>query len=279
MLQRLARNMKLAAALLVLLSCAIAHAATPARMVLPQLIADVDAIKPGVPFRVGVLLTVNSGWHVYWKYPGDSGAPTQVELKLPDGFAAGQVQFPIPRSFNQPGDIVGYGYEDEVMLIIRVTPPAQLQGQQPVELGANVKWLVCKDVCLPGKADLKLTLPIGDSSEAAHTALFERWAALLPAKEGFKSSRVTREDGHFTAGVTLHRPFTQLQWFANPPARTGLANAQTKTSGAESTYSFELLPPPAQAQAMSFLVAYTDADGKRRGVEFTANLPPPHSNP
>ena len=45
--------------------------------------------------KVGVLLEVEPGWHVYWMNPGDSGAPTTVSLTLPPGFTAGPVRFPL----------------------------------------------------------------------------------------------------------------------------------------------------------------------------------------
>jgi len=38
-----------------------------------RLIADVQSIQPGVPFRAGVLITMRDNWHTYWLNPGDSG--------------------------------------------------------------------------------------------------------------------------------------------------------------------------------------------------------------
>ena len=63
-----------------------------------ELLSDVSAIQPGKPFWLGVHLTVDPGWHVYWKNPGDAGLPVpgffsfrldkRVEKILP------RVQFP-----------------------------------------------------------------------------------------------------------------------------------------------------------------------------------------
>src|SRR5687768_7951944 len=88
-------------------------------LVKAKLLADVSAVKPGEAFTVGLRLSIEPGWHVYWTNPGDSGAPTSVKLKLPAGFKAGPVQYPVPIRFNQPGDVLGYGYEDELMLTVR----------------------------------------------------------------------------------------------------------------------------------------------------------------
>src|SRR5205823_4193386 len=57
---------------------------------------------------------------------------------------------------------------DRLLLMARVVPPATLSGKQ-AELQANVKWLACKDVCIPGEANLRLTLPV-KSEEPAKSA-------------------------------------------------------------------------------------------------------------
>src|SRR4051794_3025095 len=85
-------------------------------LVRAKLLADVSAIQPGQPFTVGVLLTIEPGWHVYWKNPGDSGLSTSAKWTLPEGFKAGDLQFPVPTRFDLEGGLVNYGYHDEVML-------------------------------------------------------------------------------------------------------------------------------------------------------------------
>src|SRR5205823_13799940 len=92
-------------------------------MVKAQLLADTTAVKPGEPFTVGLLLDIEPDWHVYWTNPGDSGAPTTVTFKLPKGFTVGETEYPVPIKFPQPGDVVGYGYKESVLLTAKVTPP------------------------------------------------------------------------------------------------------------------------------------------------------------
>ena len=50
-----------------------------------ELLADTDGIEAGTPFRLGVKLVMDKGWHTYWAFGGDAGQPTQVGL----GIAAG----------------------------------------------------------------------------------------------------------------------------------------------------------------------------------------------
>src|SRR5437867_6329056 len=109
-----------------------------------ELLADVSAIQTGKPFTIGVRLTIRPGWHVYWKNPGDSGIPTTVEFTLPDGFVACELQYPVPHRIEAAGGIVNYGYEDEVMLLAKITTSTALK-QQSVHLVAKVNWLVCQE--------------------------------------------------------------------------------------------------------------------------------------
>src|SRR5690242_77174 len=123
---RLSQGMRLVAILLIGLTCAAnAWAAVPSGddLVKATLLADVKSVKPGQPFTLAVLLKLEPGWHVYWKNPGESGMATSVTWKLPQGFKAGELNFPIPKQFGNSGDVIGYGYEDEVLLTATITPP------------------------------------------------------------------------------------------------------------------------------------------------------------
>src|SRR5215216_4733623 len=96
------------------------------QLVRPELIADTTAIVPGKPFTVGLLLRMAPGWHTYWKFSGDAGLQTEVKWKLPPGWKVGEIQWPIPHKTNDPGDIQTYGYQDEVLLMQEITPPASI---------------------------------------------------------------------------------------------------------------------------------------------------------
>src|SRR4051794_37529929 len=103
-------------------------AAVPKDLVKAELLADAASVKPGEECTVGVLLKIKPDWHIYWKYPGDARLPTSVKWKLPNaspGSSARQpeLRFLLPVRFDQAGDVVGYGYKDEVLLTARVKAP------------------------------------------------------------------------------------------------------------------------------------------------------------
>ena len=89
-----------------------ARAQNAADLVKVELLAEPAAIKPGEPFAVGIRLSMKEHWHTYWRNPGDSGEPTQVTWKLPQGFIAGDIEWPAP-SLIRVGPAANFGYEGE----------------------------------------------------------------------------------------------------------------------------------------------------------------------
>lgn len=162
------------AALLALTSGA-GYAAEP-RPVHPELIANVTAIEPGKPFLLGAWFVIDAGWHIYWRNPGGSGLATEVAWKLPDGFRAGPLQWPVPeRYFVKELNETDYGYTREVLLFSEITPPSTLPDNGTITIGAELLWLACGDkgVCVPGTAELGIELPIGEASGSENAARFE----------------------------------------------------------------------------------------------------------
>jgi thiol:disulfide interchange protein len=122
-----------------------------------QLEADVKQVKAGVPFKVGVKISMIPGWHTYYKESGDAGMPTTIKWTLPEGFTASDLLWEKPSKFVDAG-ITTYGYHEPSLTAAVITPPANFSG--PVKISALVKWLCCRDICIPGKAQLDMELPV-----------------------------------------------------------------------------------------------------------------------
>ncbi|MGE5097723.1 MAG: protein-disulfide reductase DsbD family protein [Betaproteobacteria bacterium] len=136
-----------------------------------ELVADKASAQPGKPVLVGLKLRMAPEWHTYWKNPGDSGLPTRIKWVLPEGWKAGDIHWPFPQTL-PVGPLMNYGYEDEVVLLSELTPPANAkEGPQPIK--AHAEWLVCKDVCIPEKGELDFTLPVSNAPPADNP----RWQA------------------------------------------------------------------------------------------------------
>ena len=148
-------------------------------LVQASLLADTATVVPGQAFNAGLLLKMAPGWHTYWQYPGDAGIPTELKWQLPNGWKAGPIQWPIPLKLIEPGDIQIYGYHDEVLLMMQLTPPAAI-ADKSVHLAANADWLVCEKVCIPGSGKVQLDLPVGGSATPANQEVFEKFRGQLP---------------------------------------------------------------------------------------------------
>src|SRR5262245_60319335 len=147
---------------------AFAQAVVTTDNVRADLLADVGAVKPGEPFWVGLRQTIRPKWHTYWKNPGESGLPTEIKWTLPPGVTAEPIVWPTPRLYDI-GGIINYGFQDETMLLVRITPAAGLAGDA-LKLTAEANWLVCEDVCIPEEGKFELSLPIAAASTPAAPA-------------------------------------------------------------------------------------------------------------
>src|ERR1035438_5443799 len=64
-----------------------------------RLVGEVRSVAPGQSFFVALELDIREGWHTYWRNPGDSGQATKLTWALPDGWSAGEIQWPAPHRF------------------------------------------------------------------------------------------------------------------------------------------------------------------------------------
>jgi DsbC/DsbD-like thiol-disulfide interchange protein len=133
-----------------------------------ELVAEDQWIAAGHDFDLGLHFELENGWHIYWINPGDSGEPPRVKWQLPAGVTAGTLQWPTPRRLGTPS-IVDFGYQDAVTLIAPMRVDSSLASRQPASIIAQVKVLVCREMCIPGNAQLSLTLPVKSESPARDT--------------------------------------------------------------------------------------------------------------
>src|SRR5262249_22241423 len=130
--------------------------------------------------------------------------------------------------------------------------------------------------------DVSIELPVGEA-KPANQDVMAAWESRFPGSPE-QLKQFVEETGEFKgdklgALVQFTAEMKDTAWFPCPPKGTGVENlheiTQTNWPGHTSVVMFDLVPPPKGETMMNFLVAFTDPEGKRRGVEFTANLHPP----
>jgi thiol:disulfide interchange protein DsbD len=159
-----ARYVTVVAIALALLSGIAAHA-TPvqARHLTVDLVARDNAFVPGKTSLIGLAFQLDPGWHVYWSNAGDSGEPPEVKWKLPDGITAAPFEFPAPKRLPL-GPLMDFGYEDKVLFPVPLQIASSVATGKPATISGDVRWLVCREVCVPGQATLTLDLPVQAST-------------------------------------------------------------------------------------------------------------------
>ncbi len=224
-------------------------------LVQASLVADTTTVVPGKPFTAGLLLKMVPRWHTYWQYPGDAGIPTELKWALPAGWKAGPMQWPIPLKLTEPGDIQIYGYHDEVLLMMQLTPPATIANKS-AHLAGDADWLVCEKVCIPGSGKVQLDLAVGDSAPPANQELFEKFRGQLPralpneAGAALRWSRTAKEFRLKIADKNLAQNPT-LNFFPLPETATVIGHPQRQL--AENGSVVFTIPIEAAAQGLQSL--------------------------
>lgn len=139
-----------------------------------------QGVQSGQPLWVGLQITHQPEWHTYWRNPGDSGLPTQLEFNLPAGITAGEMQWPLPYKL-KAGNLTNYGFDNTVLLAVPLTISKSFKpsASQTLEIQLHANWLVCRLECIPQEGDFTLRIPT-NSSYAPKAAAFEALLAQQP---------------------------------------------------------------------------------------------------
>ena len=175
-----------------------------------ELLAEDAAGKASVTW-VGILFRLDPGWHVYWQNPGDSGEPPKVKWDLPPGLKAGDIRWPTPIRLGS-GSVIDYGYENQVLLMVPIQAGPGAPPEAAKQIAADVKYVVCREVCIPGKADLKLAAT--SDGRAQVVKMFAETRERLPRKmpAGWRVSATQNKD-RFSITADIHKEVRSAAFF------------------------------------------------------------------
>lgn len=111
-----------------------------ARLVTNSFSSEKDSV-----ISLGVLINLQDDWHIYWRNPGDSGLPTDIEIILPNGITSSEIKFPIPKIFASD-EIVNYGYGHQVLFLFDLYIPRNYSLKE-INISAKITSLICKEIC------------------------------------------------------------------------------------------------------------------------------------
>ena len=167
----------------------------------------------------GLYFKLEPGWHVYWKNPGDAGEAPQIKWTLPEGITAGSMQFPAPKRLPL-GPLMDFGYEDEVLFPLKLHVAKEAKAG-PATLHAKVNWLVCRETCIPGKAELEVQRNVyAGLYDLGYVPapLFRRFFDLIPKElpANFKVAFQSSSTG-FRLGITTGQRESTAEFFPADP--------------------------------------------------------------
>lgn len=147
--------------------------AAPVRGAVPQpyKVSLLAGGQDGDLWQAGVLVELAQGWKTYWRVPGDTGIPPQFDWAGSSNVAAVEVMYPLPsRLRDASGEAIGY--YDQVLFPISVKP---VTAGDIVQLQLKMFFAVCKDICIPAKANAGLLF-----NSSALNPLIEVWRQRVP---------------------------------------------------------------------------------------------------
>ncbi|MCZ6468881.1 MAG: protein-disulfide reductase DsbD family protein, partial [Candidatus Dadabacteria bacterium] len=250
---------------------------TPVRA---KLVSDIAAVKPGESFNLGVLMEIDPGWHVYWEYPGETGLPTRVQFKAPDGFNTEELKWPIPKAYHKPQGGIDFVYENTLLLWTNIDVPLNAELNSSFEINAAVSWISCKEICIPGKANLKFDAKVEDLRKPAETALFSAWQNSLPhilseseIPFNVEVSPIKSDEERVRVGVTLASKSNadKIEYYPNPGDFLIVQNLKyvTLPDNKKTEISFEVKAKNGvqlSETVLDGLIVFTNISGKRSGV-------------
>ncbi|WP_291197807.1 protein-disulfide reductase DsbD domain-containing protein [Hyphomonas sp.] len=160
-----------------------AQASGDGRRAEAELISERTSVLPGETVFIALKMTMDPGWHIYWRNAGDAGLPPQLILKetanISEG-ALGEMMWPLPKLLPVvDGEIMDYGYDDEAVFALPLTVPADAAGEVRIEAVAD--YLICESICIPETADVSLVLAVGEPVENVPAGdLIGAWIAKVP---------------------------------------------------------------------------------------------------
>jgi thiol:disulfide interchange protein DsbD len=196
-----------------------------------SLIIEQSAAAPGSQVNVGIQFVTDTGWHIYWQNPGDSGEPPRVQWQLPAGISAGALQWPTPTRLNTPAGS-DFGYQGTTTLLSSLQIPMTAQ-TGTVDVRGDLRWLVCHDICVPQQTQLAASIQISNAvrvNDSARHALDSAAGQIPKPLPAGMQAVATNLPESFRLSLDSGEPITSAQFFPADPAQIDNGTPQELTS-------------------------------------------------
>jgi len=213
-----------------------------ARLVANSFSSEKDSI-----ISLGVLINLQDDWHIYWRNPGDSGLPTDIEIILPNGITVSEIKFPIPKIFASE-EIVNYGYGHQVLFLFDVNVPENYSLEE-INISAKINSLICKEMCKAFDTTVTITLDLSKDfiAEGTISGIFKSTENLLPMQNKNLSIIAESKSNYTYLKVFVNeiekQSINNIQFY---PYEEGIFRNSVKQNIVQKENYFEILLEPDQ---------------------------------
>lgn len=236
-----------------------------------RLVSAVAAVGSEKTLSLGLEFKLDPTWKIYWRTPGDAGLPPISDWSSSDNVADIEMSWPVPERF-EIFNIGTLGYEERVIFPLEVTLE---RPEEPVSLRGEIDYLICSDICIPGRASVAINVPTGEALSTPMAYDIGRFAATVPPRAerhlGLSLSKatipLTSDESTRLAIVAQSEgaPFSAIDAFVEGPGGAYFDRPDVSLSDDGMTALLEV-PAPKHVTADSLIengVTVTLVDGDR----------------
>jgi DsbC/DsbD-like thiol-disulfide interchange protein len=201
----------------------------------------------GKSINAGLQIKLEKGWKTYWRSPGASGLPPQLDFSGSINIAKTSIDYPVPMTFGDNENLTA-GYDHPVTLPISISP---LFANRAVTVQLAGVVGICAEVCIPVQFALSLeeTGQGISSREVASELLLARSNLIGEQRDGFRvttaevNGQMLNIEARIPAGSTESTVLVEgpENWYLTPARAMSI-------DGTTARYEVSLKDIPADAQ-------------------------------
>ena len=142
---------------------------------------------------IGLEFKLEPGWKIYWRQPGDSGLPPELDFSSSKNLNSYEIKWPYPIKELEAANILTNIYKDNVIIPIKISV---IDKSKTLYLDAALSFQVCKDICIPLETSLFLKLYPGKSEPTNNLHRIELALSKVPkdySKSGIKNISISKK--------------------------------------------------------------------------------------
>ena len=134
-------------------------------MVVVSLVPSITNIEKNESFYIGLKFNLKPDWKIYWRHPGDSGMAPEIDFSESENLENFQILWPYPSKEYESANLLTNIYKRNIILPIEIDI---IDYTRPLVLKGILNFQVCKEICIPLRANLKLEINPGISNYTSY---------------------------------------------------------------------------------------------------------------